>query len=434
MNRAAGIITISLVLVICGASLGPRTIAASPNDGRSCQLKSAEVCETVCQSSCAIEAVDANTSCLSACDATCDADPNTATDCKKKCGPSCTVDVAAFHQSCDEECVAVCRKSGKKAAGWLYSDWDNSCRSVCTRAFPADAVNEFVSDPNKDPNSGTPGDSQKPSCRENCLADCKNDKPGFRGWLRSINDGRERFEATAYTGFAIDTFAAGEVNSYINPNDSSQVKERAVAGFDFAYRLVGNAGGSQQVWLFGETVHGVRSAETDCGNPNNAKALPACHSGQFPSATGGLGIIRNATSLEAFAGLRYEFLRLQDRWSPHPASLYLKAQAGFLTVAGNGGDVIDVRHVALGVVATNGRYQDSYFEAGAGRTDLFQFHPGRRFKVDGYLTWRPRTASGRRPLVQPFGEMTVDADLGPGSDSIQTYVGLNFDLDELGWK
>jgi len=68
--------------------------------------------------------------------------------------------------------------------------------------------------------------------------------------------------------------------------------------------------------------------------------------------------------------------------------------------------------------------------AAYGKTDLFQTHPGRRFKVDGYLTW-DINRSMKRWGLSPFLEMTVDSDFGPGSDSVRTYYGFNFDLGKI---
>ena len=31
--------------------------------------------------------------------------------------------------------------------------------------------------------------------------------------------------------------------------------------------------------------------------------------------------------------------------------------------------------------------------------------------------------------IRPFAEMTVDTDLGSGADSVQSYFGINFDVD-----
>ena len=46
-------------------------------------------------------------------------------------------------------------------------------------------------------------------------------------------DEREDFEATAYLGLAIDTFAAEELNRYLNPEANGDVQERSIFVFDF---------------------------------------------------------------------------------------------------------------------------------------------------------------------------------------------------------
>jgi len=101
-----------------------------------------------------------------------------------------------------------------------------------------------------------------------------------------------------------------------------------------------------------------------------------------------------------------------------------QASLGALTVAGSGGDVFDLHHVALGLTVIKGRFQGSYFEVGYGRSDFFQENRRRRFKIDGFLSWEFPGAK----FMRPFAQMTVDADLGRSSDSIQTYLGFDFDL------
>jgi len=240
----------------------------------------------------------------------------------------------------------------------------------------------------------------------------------------SVADERGGFEASAYVGYAIDTFAAGELRRYINPNDSGGVSERWVGGFDFAYRLFGNPT-EQQLWVYGETVHGVRSTDVDCkANQNLAVCKDLFDPVNAPDAT--LFILRNATSLEAFAGLRWEFKTVNKTSDKYAANLYLKAQLGFLTVADGDEDIVDVHHVGFGAISTNGRYRGSYLEAGFGKTDLFKEHRNRRFKVDGYLSIElPGVLKDR---FRPFAQMTVDSDFGKGADSIQSYFGLDFDL------
>ena len=76
------------------------------------------------------------------------------------------------------------------------------------------------------------------------------------------DDCRDTAEFSFYTGLSIDTFAADELARYLNPNDSGGTRERFLAGFDFAYRALEGRG--HQLWLYGETVHGVRSTDVDC--------------------------------------------------------------------------------------------------------------------------------------------------------------------------
>jgi hypothetical protein len=251
--------------------------------------------------------------------------------------------------------------------------------------------------------------------------------------VNAILDCRGTFEASAYLGLAIDTFASGDTRKYLNPNAPSGPMERMVGGIDFGYRLVGHPllrsevlhwAWANQLWVYGETVHGVRSSDVDCTkNPTfltcqTALAIPGRAADQI------LYTFRNATSLEGFAGLRYEFLTLQPR-SLSPANLYVKAQAGFLTVSGTAGAAKAVHHVGLGAVATKGGFQDSYLEFGFGRNDLFAEHRLSRWKVDAYLS--KALSNG----VSFFVQMTVDTDIGPGADSIQSFLGFNFDLKRI---
>lgn len=184
------------------------------------------------------------------------------------------------------------------------------------------------------------------------------------------------------------------------------------------------------MWVFGETLHGVRSADLDCeGNKELAVCKPFLDANGNIDASFGAGrtlfILRNATSLEGFAGFRYEFLGLMQK-SNSPTNAYLKTQLGFLTVAQNAGDVVDVhQYAALGLVATKGKFQDSYMEVGFGRTDLFEAKSKDRWNLDAMITWELTKS------IYPFVQITVDADFGSGSDSVQSFVGISFDIDRL---
>jgi hypothetical protein len=237
-------------------------------------------------------------------------------------------------------------------------------------------------------------------------------------------DTRLDLDTSGYLGLAIDTFAASDLNRYLNQDASGGIKERGIAGVDFAYRLVHKQGDRQQIWLYGETVHGTRSADIDCAaHPD----FPTCQPFQSQISTSGefLYILRNATSLEAFGGLRWELFHIREGGGA-PASFYVKAQAGFLQVTGAGDDLVDMHHVAAGLYVVGGDYCDSYVEAGFGRTDLFQKNPHRRWKIDGMLVFPERLT--RTKTAHFFLQMTVDTDLGGGADSVQSYMGIDFRL------
>src|SRR5205807_510701 len=134
-----------------------------------------------------------------------------------------------------------------------------------------------------------------------------------------------------------------------------------------------------------------------------------------------------ATSLEGFAGFRYEFLTLQPG-SISAANLYVKTQAGFLTVAGAPSAAKAIHHFGFGAIATKGDFQGSYLEVGYGRNDLFAQHRLNRWKVDAYVS--KRISKG----ISFFAQINVDTDIGPGADSIQSYLGFDFDLARFkGW-
>lgn len=184
----------------------------------------------------------------------------------------------------------------------------------------------------------------------------------------------------------------------------------------------------RNLWVYGETLHGVRSVDVDCTkNPN----LPVCtNAPTIPPNPGEqlYYLLRNATSLEGYFGFRWEFLGFQQK-SSSPANLYLKGQAGFLNIAGAGGSALDMNHVALGAIATKGRYANSYLEVGYGRSDVFAAARRKRVKVDAYLQ-RNLNIKGMNAL-SVFVQMFIDTDLGRGPDAIQSFVGLNFDLAHL---
>jgi len=255
-------------------------------------------------------------------------------------------------------------------------------------------------------------------------------------------DERGTFASSFYLGAAIDTFAGDETLKFINFQDSSDLHARAVGGVDFAYRLLGDENRDfpegrvarlNDLWVYGETVHGVRSADVPCkaaaGQTAQSNQL-ICSNKLVPSPAPGedfVFVLRNATSLEAYTGLRWEFLGLQQQ-SSAPANLYVKAPAGFVDVAGLNGPAKAEHHIGAGAVATSGNFRDSYLEVGWGRSDIFQQNHG-RWKIDGYLERKIKIK--KKDIVSVFVQINVDTHLGRGSDAVQSYIGLNYDMSKL---
>ncbi len=247
----------------------------------------------------------------------------------------------------------------------------------------------------------------------------------------TVTDCRADFEASAHAGIAVDSFASAELNNYVNPDASGVLRERAVAGFSFEYRVLGDRSNpnAPQLWVYGESQHGVRSADVDCSLAANS-TVPVC-SGFLPlkPATQFIYMLRNATSLEAYTGARWEFSRHSAaRRKFCPALLERTVWFPQSRLAGSGAGAIGMQHLAVGLVATTGRFLESHLEVGVGRTSLF-LQPNSRLKVDAYLEWESKVFAVIK--ARPFVQLTVDSDHGPGADSIETYIGLKFDLDKI---
>jgi hypothetical protein len=241
-------------------------------------------------------------------------------------------------------------------------------------------------------------------------------------------DEREDFESSAYLGVAIDRFAAQDVRNYLNPEANGVQYERSIFGIDFEYRLnrqSSDADQAPQLWVYGETVHGVRSEDVDCKAAPN---VPSCQKtlagflGNPPETA--LFMLRNATSLEAFAGLRVEFKNL-NLPGGDPARLYVKGQVGFLEVTESDGDAKDMHHLAFGATTVGGPRAGSYLEIGFGRTDLFLVNRRKRIKIDGLF--QQDLGKGLRL----FAELFADVDGKDGADAMQSYFGLSFDIGQL---
>jgi hypothetical protein len=248
-------------------------------------------------------------------------------------------------------------------------------------------------------------------------------------------DGRDPFQASGYVGYVFDNFAPAEIGGYKvgtleNPGD--QKKNRYIAGVDFEFRMFGSPDDDRQWWIVGETLHGVRSADVDCSTD---PAPAVCGDLKKDPSARLLYTFREASSFEAFiASPRFEFMTLQ-RGTVFPSKLYATMRFGVMMLNGKESKGFHAHHFGIGLLSPSGPFHSSYLEVGWGKTDLFFTEPGRgkwhRLKIDGLLSF---------PLLAPLGDkaprvfvqLYSDFDpVGNSADSVQTFVGLDFNIGEL---
>jgi hypothetical protein len=255
-----------------------------------------------------------------------------------------------------------------------------------------------------------------------------------------VSDERDTFESSGYVGMAVDNFAPASVGGYADPQAGGK-QTRVVGGFDFDFRVLGAPTSRRQLWVYGETVHGVRSADVNCA-PDNTDRPAVCE--KLTQANAGRQlqfVLENATSMEAFGGLRYEFLTLQAD-SGSPAKLYLTVRTGVMMVNGrirvgdegapvlSGTHAYRAHHVGGGLLMPAGKFAGSVLEVGWGRTDIFDNERikehWRRLKIDASLNVK---------MVGPmYGFVQLYSDFDPtgrASDSVQTFFGLSFSIPEF---
>ena len=199
-------------------------------------------------------------------------------------------------------------------------------------------------------------------------------------------DERDAFSASFYTGWAFDNFAPGAVGGYPENAQDGAERKRYVMGIDFEFHVAGD--GDRQLWIFGETVNGVRAADVACAGDTQ----PAVCSGTLTDNPGDQFryVLENASSKEAFFGVRLELERLNAD-TDFPTRFYVTGQ--------------------LGVMMLTGRVAADLAE-----TDLIMAQEAYSAHYIG---------AGLLSFLQLF------ADFDPTdktADSIQTFVGIDFDL------
>jgi hypothetical protein len=238
------------------------------------------------------------------------------------------------------------------------------------------------------------------------------------------------FDASAFIGKAVDNFAPDNVGAYRNPGAGSSQATKWVFGFNFDYRVFGRSNSQFQVWLEGETMHGVRTADINCAPPDPADKPPVCGDPTPQNVVQQARfILENATSVEAWISPRVEFMTLQ-LGTDTPARVYGTVNVGFVALR-DAPKVFRTHHLGGGFVASEGAFEDSYLEVGWGKNELFG-EKGSRFKVAGGLSFSiEKLLPVWAEMGRVFVEMTLDNDFGEDADSVRTFFGIDIDLKGL---
>lgn len=253
----------------------------------------------------------------------------------------------------------------------------------------------------------------------------------------SLHDAREALEVTAYLGRAYDNFAPGQVGAY-RAGEASDATWRFIAGVDFDFRVFGEPDDDVQLWLAGETLHGVRSADVDC----SVEPKPAlCTTNRGGETDRFLETLRGASSLEAYLTPRLELFTFQGK-SDFTTKFYVTSRFGVMMLK-DAPEAFSVHHLGAGLITSVGPFVGSYLEVGWGRTDLFLENPGERhgrwnrLKLDGLVSFPlfgvflDRAKDWKR-APRMFVQIYSDFDVHDrAADSIQTFVGLDFDLSAM---
>ena len=245
-------------------------------------------------------------------------------------------------------------------------------------------------------------------------------------------DGRTAFEASGYLGTAFDNFAPNVIGAYQNADAASGTKSRWLAGVEAQYRLFGKPSQTVQLWLATKTLHGVRSADVNC---KETPSVAICNT-KAPSSDKFLFILQHASTIEAHIDPRLEFLTLQPD-SDLPTKVYVTARFGFLDLEG-APKVFNSDSVGLGLLAPSGVFRNSLAQVAWGRSEQFQSNSSwNRLKIDGILAFDIMPGLADRlqfwkrlgGASRVFIGISVDRNPGgPGPDSVQSYVGIDFDL------
>jgi hypothetical protein len=233
---------------------------------------------------------------------------------------------------------------------------------------------------------------------------------------------RSLFDVDFNLGWQLDRFTASDLSNALDPEDSGDTSQSALLDIRVNYQL------RDSLWLYGNTARTIRSTAIIC---NDSPSFIGCDGyddasdPDLPSADTAFSILRDAESLEAHVGLRYEFGKINN--TEAPGQFYISKQLGFASVTDTD-DLAEINQIALGIVITDEKFKNSFVEFGEGKNELypsgssdrtiFRIHLEYSF-MEGFLGFSD---------VVGFLETEVDFDSSKGSDSVRTKIGFELPI------
>lgn len=254
--------------------------------------------------------------------------------------------------------------------------------------------------------------------------------------LTEMFDQRDSFDVDFNLGIQFNNFTTSNLDQATNPAESGENGQSELLDIRVNYRLNDN------LWLYGNTTRTSRGTDALCKDNNNA--FLGCPINSDSGETGGgdngdgmagidemnemggnvttldpnraFQILANAESIEARVGLRYEFAPFPNNQIA-PGSYYVSIEQGFASVEDRN-DIAQINQIGFGVIATEGRFRNSFLELGYGKNELFIEDPSDRYKAKVHLEY-----IFSKDLIG-FIESEVDFDSGTGNDSVRTMIGF----------
>jgi hypothetical protein len=234
---------------------------------------------------------------------------------------------------------------------------------------------------------------------------------------------KDRLEVSLFVGEVLNQFSAAERDQKLaNPEAEDEDELQFTAGVEVHYRVMEKK--KQRLYLFFQAIHSARKFQEACPSTGDSTCdAAAANDPQTAQPDDFFKIVQDSSVLEWLGGARWVF-KMIEKGEPK-AEVYFKAQPGFIRSSEADGDSLDNYFAGFGVQLDSGPFDGTFAEMGWGRSEMFEEDKvNDRFKLGLALNYQPT----RNDRMGFYFEGWADNDLGKGSDDVQIYFGISFDV------